>query len=114
MSKEIFQVDVKGIGTFEFKRRTIEDELAIQSRFHRIIGNAENLPEPLMFYAAAVAIFSVLLVKSPEFWSLDGLDPFEESSFQEIATVFTVFMEADLAHRNQHPAETEQHSLNLH
>jgi len=71
-----FFVEVEGLGTFRFGRRTYGDRLKIRSEFLRLTRELAELDDPdLATQAAIVAAHKVLCVDAPAGWEdLETID----------------------------------------
>lgn len=87
-SSSDFPVQVEGIGTFIFGYRKLQDELRIQVEYARI---TESVPATVWLFnlATYISALRVLLVKAPDGWDLDELDPLDEETFIQIERVFS-------------------------
>lgn len=65
-SENDFFVDVDGIGTFRFARRTFGDRIAIRREYIRLTGNVDDVQ--LASLAVAAASLSILMVDGPDGW----------------------------------------------
>lgn len=87
-SSSDFPVVVEGIGTFMFGYRKLADELRIQVEYARI---TEGVPATVWLFnlATYLSALRVLMVKAPNGWNLEELDPLDEETFILIERVFT-------------------------
>lgn len=71
-----FFVEVEGLGTFRFGRRTYGDRLKIRSEFLRLTRELADVDDPdLATQAAIVAAHKVLCVDAPAGWEdLETID----------------------------------------
>ena len=83
-----FQVSVDGLGSFTFGRRTMRDEFAIAAEYSRLTEGVQTPTDFLHYYARAFSTIKVLAVACPGGWSVDSLDPEEESSYAQLIGVF--------------------------
>lgn len=83
-----FQVQVDGLGSFTFGRRTMRDEFAIAAEYSRLTEGIETPTEMLHFYARAFGTIKVLQVASPAGWDVETLDPQEDASYAQLLSVF--------------------------
>jgi len=98
--KTDFSVDVEGVGTFVFARRTMRDEIKIQREFARIIDGVE----PTAWLATVggwIADLSVLTVEAPEGWNIEELDPLDDETYAKLARVHTQLRDKERSFRGQ-------------
>ena len=89
-----FPVIVDGIGTFIFGYRKLADELRIQVEYARIT-EAQPATVWLFNLATYISALRVLMVKAPDGWDLEALDPLDEESFVQIERVFSELREKE-------------------
>jgi hypothetical protein len=96
-SQHDFQLDVEGLGSFTFGRRTMRDEFAIAAEYSRLTEGVQTPTEFLDAYARAFATIKVLQVSGPSGWNIENLDPQEDASYAQIRAVFAALraQEAD-------------------
>lgn len=82
-----FPVEVPDLGTFTFRKRTIELQVRIQTKAIEITGGRVDDPE-LKDISAAIATLKVLLVGGPDGWTTDSLDPFDREVSAQLWKVF--------------------------
>jgi hypothetical protein len=106
-----FQVDVEGLGTFTFGRRTQQDVFRIRGDYTRVTGanfdgdgNASDMP------ALAYATITVLLVEAPSGFKLEA-DPLLEDDWEvRLLRVFHALREKELSFRPQLREGSEEKS----
>lgn len=70
-----FFVELPGVGTFRYGRRTLGDQIAVRTRFLDVVKGHGEADDDLTFYAGAVASHAVLCVECPAGWEdLTALD----------------------------------------
>lgn len=70
-----FAVDVAGVGTFTFARRTYGDRLKIRAEYLRLVGDLGDQDQALSTQAAVMATHRVLCVAAPDGWQdLSAID----------------------------------------
>lgn len=70
-----FFIELPGVGTFRFGRRTFGDRISIRSRYLGLVKDLGDSDEDLSIFASMVASHSVLCVEAPEGWAdLAALD----------------------------------------
>ena len=82
-----FYVEVEGIGTFSFAKRTMREEMRIGAEFSRYTEGLPVVTPWLDAVAGWMSTLSVLTVKAPDGWSLENLDPLDEDSYAKLARV---------------------------
>lgn len=86
-----FFVEVEGIGTFRFARRTYGDRLKIRSEFLKLVGDIGESDEDLAAQAAIIASHQVLCVEAPEGWEdLSAVDMVEIPDAEE--KIFSIYI----------------------
>lgn len=83
-----FQVQVDGLGSFTFGRRTMRDEFAIAAEYSRLTEGVATPTDFLHVYARAFSTVKVLQVASPGSWDVEQLDPQENASYAQLIGVF--------------------------
>lgn len=83
-----FPVEIEGVGTFIFGRRTLKDELRIQAEYSRITEGVETPTLMLYTLGIAIATIRVLMVQAPVGFDLDTLDPIEDDTFIQLQSVY--------------------------
>lgn len=80
MTPATFVVAVPDLGAFEIKRRTLAVQMAIHSELNRLTeGQALNsLADWYIDVCGLIAELRVLIVKKPDGWDLEALDPLED------------------------------------
>lgn len=83
-----FQVDVDGLGSFTFGRRTMRDEFAIAAEYSRVTEGVKTPTDFLHYYARAFSTIKVLQVTAPGGWDVEKLPPDEDASYAQLIGVF--------------------------
>lgn len=83
-----FQIQVEGLGSFTFARRTMRDEFAIAAEYSRLTEGVQTPTDFLHYYARAFSTIKVLQVVGPDGWNVDQLDPQEDASYAQMIGVF--------------------------
>jgi hypothetical protein len=98
-----FTVDVDGVGTFTFGRRTWADELAIQVEYARILG---GVPPTMLLdrMATWTAVLKTLIVRAPEGFDFETIDPLEMEDYTKVSRVFDALNEKENSFRRK-PAQ---------
>lgn len=95
-----YAVDVEGVGTFMFGRRTMRDQIAIEVEFARIIDGVE----PTAWLAAMggwLSTLRVLTVRAPAGWDLDALDPTDPETYSKLLRVHDALAEKERSFRHK-------------
>ena len=82
-----FDFEVKGLGTFRARKRTMRDGIRIEAEKERILGGLTT-SEWLTEAATALAVVAVMVDKAPEGWNTEELDPFEPADVERLFEVF--------------------------
>lgn len=79
MTPTTFVVSAPDLGAFEVKRRTLAVQMAIHAELNRLTEGAPlpTLSDWFIDLCALVAELRVLIVKAPDGWSLDDVDPLD-------------------------------------
>ena len=93
-----FNVSVEGVGNFTFARRKMDDEIAVQVEFARMINGVEPTAW-LQAVCGWLAALRVLTVRSPDGWSLDDLDPLEDDVYARLSKVHAALVEKERSFR---------------
>src|SRR5207248_4244523 len=84
-----FSLDVSGVGRFTFGRRTQKDKYLIRSQYSQLTNDYwKEDGQPGDMEAWMHATIAVLMVKAPDAFSLDNLDPLlDDETGKKIETV---------------------------
>lgn len=93
------------MGTFIFRKRTMQDSLLIQAEFERLA--AGNTDAASRLAAEALATLPRLLVESPPGFSLDELDPLDPDDWTKLGAIFGGLRDAEVTFRRG-PAQQRQ------
>lgn len=93
-----FTVEVDGVGSFTFGRRTMRDEIKIQVEYARMIEGVEPTPW-LGAVAGWISTLKVLTVRAPEDWDIDELDPLDEDTYARLMKVHSALAEKERSFR---------------
>lgn len=86
-NQQQFTVEVEGIGTFHFAKRTMRNEFRIQAEYSRLTEGVETPTENLQIMAGIFSTLRVLTLRAPDGWNLDDLDPLEEDDYAKAIRV---------------------------
>lgn len=103
MSTEVQQypVEIEGIGTFFFAKRTMRHEFKIQAEYSRLTEGVDTPTANLEYIAGVFSTLRVLTVKAPEGWDLDKLDPLESEDFEKVIRVHAALRAKEGSFRRQ-------------
>jgi hypothetical protein len=89
-----FSLPVEGVGTFVFAQRKMADHLRIHVEYSKITEGV--MPTPwLDTFATCIATMRVLMVRAPEGFDLDELDPLDPKSEEKILLVRAALKEKE-------------------
>ncbi|HCE08542.1 MAG TPA: hypothetical protein DEQ40_08070 [Oxalobacteraceae bacterium] len=83
-----FVVPVDGIGTFSFAKKSLRDQIAIESEYNRLTEGQDNVTTFLWNIASATASLKVLTIAAPHGWDVDALDPEDPESYINLMKVW--------------------------
>lgn len=101
-----YTVDVDGVGTFTFGRRTMRDEVDVQREYAAILGGV--VPTAwLEIVGNWIATLKVLTVRAPNGWDIDEMDPLDNETYEKMKRVYNALSEKELSFRrgNVPPSE---------
>lgn len=93
-----FPVEVDGIGTFVFRKRTMRDQYKIEAEASRMMGGPCD-DEPLRLGAICYSALTVLTVEPPPGWSIEDFDPLDPDTTQKIFAVHRRLREVEAGFR---------------
>lgn len=95
-----FAVNVDQVGDFLFAKRTMRDEIKIQVEYARMIEGVEQPTEWLALVAGWIAALKTLVVKSPDGWDIDQMDPLDDETYAKLARVHRALVEKERSFRS--------------
>ncbi|WP_175787411.1 hypothetical protein [Burkholderia anthina] len=97
-----FNVEVEGVGTFVFGRRSTSDVYKIRGRYNALTeGNYGEDGRMNDVGALAFVTLQTLLVSSPESFDMASLDPLMDDDFDEkVVKVFAALRAKELSFRS--------------
>lgn len=101
-----FVVQVEGIGSFTFGKRTMRDEIAIQVEYARIIDGVEPTTW-LSVVGGWISALRVLTVRAPAGWDIDELDPLDNDTYAKMKRVHEALTEKERSFRRKPQAMGE-------
>jgi len=105
--KTDFTIDVEGIGSFTFARRTMRDEIRIQREFARIIDGVEPTAW-LEQVGGWISDLGVLTVEAPEGWDIEGMDPLDDDTYAKMAKVHAALRDKERSFRGKPAADSKE------
>ena len=98
MAGSPFAVEVDGIGSFTFRRRTIRDQFRIEAEANRMLGGPVE-DDMLKMGAAAFATLLALTVEAPPGWDIEAFDPLDDVSTARVFLVHRRLRETEATFR---------------
>jgi len=95
------KISVSGVGDFEFRQRTMRDEMRIAAEYSRLTEGVATIAPWFDALATRFATLKVLLSIAPEGWDIEELDPLDSESYRKIAAVFEALASAEARFRRQ-------------
>lgn len=97
-SPATFPVEVDGIGSFTFRKRTLDAQFKIEAGAVRLLGG--DAPSASL-YALAISFATVehLAVTVPEGWAIKEIDPLDDEQMDQVQKVFGRLREKELTFR---------------
>lgn len=83
---QTFPVEVDGIGSFVFRKRTMRDQFAIEGEASRVLGGPCE-DDALRQGAISFATLLILAVENPPGWDIEGFDPLDPAATAKIFEV---------------------------
>lgn len=105
--KTDFIVDVEGIGSFTFAKRTMADEIKIQVEYARLIEGVEPT-EWLSRVGGWISTLKVLTVRAPAGWDIDDMDPLDEKVYEDMMLVYLALRAKEDSFRGKHGAGSQE------
>lgn len=101
MTQALFTVAVEGVGTFQFRRRTMRDELRILAAQERLMEGLDLVSTIFQQTTRAFASLEILTVQAPDGWDLMALDPLDPDTFDVIGRVWRGLRDAEVRFRDE-------------
>ena len=96
--KSDFPIDVEGVGTFVFGRRTMADEIKMHVEYSRLTEAVP--PTPWLDQVATwLSTLKVLTVRAPDGFDIEALDPLEEDTYIKMMRVHAALVEKERSFR---------------
>lgn len=86
-----FTVEVDGIGTFRFGRRSLRDEMRIGAEYSRLTEGVETPTASLELIAGWISTLKVMTVEAPKGWDIDAMDPLDDGTYTKLLKVHAAF-----------------------
>ena len=83
-----YQVQVDGLGSFTFGRRTMRDEFAIHAEYSRLTEGVESPTNFLASFAEFFSVLKVLTVVAPDGWNVETIDPQDDASLARMKSAY--------------------------
>ncbi len=94
------RVEVEGVGSFVFRRRTPQLQCELECRMERLtFGPVQS--DWLKQFSAAIASLEVLTAEGPPKWDLDAVDPLDDEEFGKVFQVWKALREAEATFRRK-------------
>lgn len=90
-----FWVDVEGVGNFRFAKRTMRDELRIETEYSRLTEGVATPTDYLALVARWMSTLGVLTVSAPAGWDIEAMDPLEDTTYSKLSRVFDALREKE-------------------
>lgn len=90
-----FDVEVEGIGAFTFRKRTMADQIWVESEAYRMAGGGpESCPGG---YSSAIRLAALqrFTVAAPNGWDLSDADPLDMEAWDRVMQVSEAHREAE-------------------
>lgn len=81
-----FQVQVDGLGSFTFGKRTMRDQFAIHAEYARLTEGVESPTWFAVEFSEIFAALKVLTVVAPVGWDIESIEP-EDASLAQMKSV---------------------------
>ena len=96
MTPSTFVVTLPDIGTFEVKRRTLKVQMQVHAELNRLTEGAPlaTLSDWFVDLCALIAELRVLIVRAPDGWSLDEIDPLDDG-YEQLRAVYRAIREQE-------------------
>lgn len=96
--KSDFPIDVEGVGTFLFGRRTMADEIKIHVEYARLTEAVQ--PTPWLDQVATwLSTLKVMTVRFPDGFDIEALDPLEDDTYQKLMRIHAAFIAKESSFR---------------
>lgn len=96
-----FTLNVDGVGTFTFHRRTMREEMRIAAEHSRITEGVDKPTPYLELVSTWMATLKVLTAKPPEGWDIDNMDPLDGDTYVRLQSVFSALRAKEGSFRGQ-------------
>lgn len=96
MTPSTFVVTLPEVGAFEVKRRTLKVQMQVHAELNRLTEGAPlaTLSDWFVDLCALIAELRVLIVRAPEGWSLDEIDPLDDG-YEQLRAVYRAIREQE-------------------
>ena len=86
-TEQTYPVEVDGVGVFHVAKRTMRHEFRIQAEYSRLTEGVDTPTPNLEIMAAIFSVLKVLIVKAPDGWNLDAIDPLDQDEYAKLIRV---------------------------
>ena len=104
------RLEVEGVGSFVFRRRTLKLQAKLESVMDDITGGPVR-SKNLQRFCAALATLETLTVEAPPGWDLEEADPLDDDAFANVAKVWEALREQEETFRRARPGYREPERL---
>ena len=91
-------VEVAGVGQFEFQHRTLTLQVGVEAILLRMLDGPVS-SEQLRYVARAIATIQKLMVRAPDRFDLDAIDPVNDAEVDDVLKVYGGLLEAEATFR---------------
>lgn len=99
LAPKTFTVDVPEIGTFTFKKRRVPEQVQLESLSLEYTNGQRQEDSHLANMAHVFATLSVLMVKAPDGFDLDEMDPLDAADTDRMWAVWKELRDTEAAFR---------------
>ncbi len=108
MPEKTFHLDVDDIGHFEFRHRTMRDEMRIGAEYSRLTEGVDTPSPWLDLMSTMISVLKVLQVAAPDGWDVDDADPLDDDSYKQIVLVYNALREREARFRGGDGSERKE------
>lgn len=102
IKNETYVIDLDGVGQFEVLRVTQRQRLRVMTEQARLTEGLDELPESLLEEASITAAVKALVVKAPDGWDVDLIDPLDEDgSYSAMKRLYAAISEREQRFRGK-------------
>ncbi len=110
MTPNTYVVNVPDVGTFEIRKRTLSVQMKIHAELNRLTEGAplSTLSDWFIDLCGLVAELKGLIIKSPDGWSMEDVDPLDDG-YDRLRAVYRAIRTQEDSFRTQ--AKGDQASI---